>query len=304
MYPNFLCIGAQKAGSSWLHVMLSRHPEIWLPPAKEIHYFDHKFPVKLPVSRQTQVPSRILFTQNFSRRISRMDGAHFVKKLRATSVASLVWDLRFNFGRRDDQWYAALFKQSKDKITGDITPAYSRLDHTAIKYVYNLMPESKIILLLRDPIERAWSHALMDLGRFKNRLPEQIPDKEYIQHFNSTASRLRGSYLQILENWKSIYPEKLIFIGFFDQILESPAQLYKDILDFLEVSSSEDMIPGKLTEKINKGEKIPIPEKLKKELINIYMEDLQQLASQFGYYPKKWLIEARSFNIPKNNNLK
>lgn len=295
MYPKFLGIGAQKAGSSWLHVMLSTHPDIWLPPAKEIHYFDHKFPVNRNVSKQVARPHRVFFTQNFSRRLGKISGHRLGKKLKKLSIANLAWDLKFYFGRRDDQWYAALFGQGKARLTGDITPAYSRLDRTAIEYAHNLMPDSKIILLLRDPIERAWSHALMDLARFRNRRPDQVPEKEYIQHFNSTASRLRGSYFQILENWKSVYPEEQVFIGFFDQILENPAQLYKATLDFLGVSSSEDMIPAKLNEKINKGEKIPIPENLKKELINIYMEDLQQLACQFGSYPEKWLAEASAY---------
>jgi hypothetical protein len=40
MYPNFLGIGAQKSGTTWLHDNLARHPQVWLPPVKEIHYFD------------------------------------------------------------------------------------------------------------------------------------------------------------------------------------------------------------------------------------------------------------------------
>lgn len=38
--PNFLCIGAQKSGTTWLYYNLKEHPQIWLPLYKEIHYFD------------------------------------------------------------------------------------------------------------------------------------------------------------------------------------------------------------------------------------------------------------------------
>ena len=41
MYPDFLVIGAQKAGTTWLHRNLSGHPEIWMP-RNEVHYFDRK----------------------------------------------------------------------------------------------------------------------------------------------------------------------------------------------------------------------------------------------------------------------
>src|SRR4051794_11487807 len=43
MLPHFLCIGAQKAGTSWLFVQLQQHPQVWMPPVKELHFFDHLF---------------------------------------------------------------------------------------------------------------------------------------------------------------------------------------------------------------------------------------------------------------------
>src|ERR1700749_4313420 len=39
-FPDFLCIGAQKAGTTWLDSNLRRHPDVWLPPLKELHYFN------------------------------------------------------------------------------------------------------------------------------------------------------------------------------------------------------------------------------------------------------------------------
>ena len=41
--PDILCIGAQKAGTSWLHVTLATRRDIWVPPFKELHFFDHNF---------------------------------------------------------------------------------------------------------------------------------------------------------------------------------------------------------------------------------------------------------------------
>ena len=40
--PDFIGIGAQKAGTTWLHRNLQAHPEIWMPTEKELHYFDEK----------------------------------------------------------------------------------------------------------------------------------------------------------------------------------------------------------------------------------------------------------------------
>ncbi len=40
-YPDFLCVGAQKAGTSWLYRQLEPHPDFWMPPVKELHYLDN-----------------------------------------------------------------------------------------------------------------------------------------------------------------------------------------------------------------------------------------------------------------------
>ena len=40
LHPSFVCIGAQKAGTTWLYDNLRPHPEVWLPQVKEIHFFD------------------------------------------------------------------------------------------------------------------------------------------------------------------------------------------------------------------------------------------------------------------------
>ena len=42
-YPNFLGIGAPRAGTTWLHENLKGHPELWLPYVKSLHYFDVKY---------------------------------------------------------------------------------------------------------------------------------------------------------------------------------------------------------------------------------------------------------------------
>ena len=56
--PNFLLIGAQKAGSSTLHDYICKHDQIYMPPAKELHYFDDGFFTKSIVSyRQNFLPS-------------------------------------------------------------------------------------------------------------------------------------------------------------------------------------------------------------------------------------------------------
>ena len=41
--PNFIYIGPDKAGSSWLHEVLLRHPQVFLSPAKDLYFFDRYY---------------------------------------------------------------------------------------------------------------------------------------------------------------------------------------------------------------------------------------------------------------------
>ncbi len=59
MFPDFLGIGAQKSGTTWLYQNLAAHPQVWMPPVKELHYLDHK-PQSLPV--------RLMSRKNFLRK--------------------------------------------------------------------------------------------------------------------------------------------------------------------------------------------------------------------------------------------
>ncbi|MGK7895653.1 MAG: sulfotransferase, partial [Xenococcus sp. (in: cyanobacteria)] len=167
MFPNFICIGAERSGSTWLYKNLKKHPEIWLPPVKEIHYFDEK--EKLG---SVNIWQRF-FDKNSSlnRRWRRILKNQLAKQLENDSFdyQNIKWYFNYFFRPRNDQWYASLFQPDSRQKTGDITPAYSTLGIKSVAHIHKLMPDVKIIFILRNPMQRAWSHALKRM-RDRNRL--------------------------------------------------------------------------------------------------------------------------------------
>ena len=151
--PDFLVIGAQRAGTTWLHRVLCQHPSLWLTPVKELHYFD-----KPGIGRT-------IADANERRRVGR--------KLRASLVA---WQLRYWFGRRDDAWYASLFHAARARglVAGEITPAYATLPVDVLRRIRDLNPGVRLVYIMRDPVERAiseyWHAVRWDRER---RPPEQ-----------------------------------------------------------------------------------------------------------------------------------
>jgi len=138
--PDFLCIGAQKGGTGWLYDQLVCHPDFWMPPFKELHYFDT--PLKLA--------KRVKPQKNKLKRVNRWPMEKQDKQFFA-----MVRDIgcRENI---DLDRYAALFKFKSNLLSGDITPAYSILLEDVIAQIVKRFPSLKILFIVRDPIDRLW----------------------------------------------------------------------------------------------------------------------------------------------------
>src|SRR5262245_13183400 len=102
-FPDFLGIGAQKAGTTWLYEQLRRHPDVWLPPEKELHYFDRKRGAGQSLRAK-------VFGDGFEDRAWRQQLGARVRSYREGGERALGWDVRYFFGRRTDGWYASLFR--------------------------------------------------------------------------------------------------------------------------------------------------------------------------------------------------
>jgi len=287
MFPDFLGIGAQRAGSTWLYRNLQNHPDIWLPPIKELHYFDGK---------KNGLPEGI-FQKFFSKRwphsrYRRMFLSRIKAKLKSCRLQDFLWDYNFFFKEQNDQWYASLFKFGSGRRTGEICPGYSVLDREDVAYIFDLMPKAKIIFILRNPIERSWSQAIKEFLTHKRRRIESISDKEWIDCFNHPRVLLRSDYLRTLNNWSTYYSEKQIFVGFFEDIVERPTELLLSIYEFLKVDVSEKYITSISQKPINVGVKSDIPIEWAMYLAHLHYEQIKEINQVLGRHSSAWLEHA------------
>jgi len=91
--PDFLCVGAQKGGTSWLYQQLESHPGFWMPPVKELHYFDK-------LSRTKTAPPRPRDERDLC----------FLEGIKSLSTRPYI----------DLESYARLFKPKGLLLSGDI----------------------------------------------------------------------------------------------------------------------------------------------------------------------------------------
>jgi len=289
--PDFLIIGAQRSGTSWLNKNLGIHPQIWMPPFKEIHHFDADvFPKRLKRSR---------YIRQFRRRF--IQANRKAVKLDKRLISDLRWDAHYFFGKRTNDWYVNIFRPKPGQIAGEATPAYATLKLEKIKEIHDINPHVKIIYQLRDPIERTWSHVTKDLAKRKNRMLSEVSDEEIVAMFESSDVVIRSNYVQSLERWESVFPPEQFLITFFEEVIKRPKQSLLGFHQFLSVDSSEEYISPEIREKVNPAGKFksPIPPRFQVFLAEQCIDQIRKLNNRFGTPTDQWLHRAKNILTQK-----
>ena len=246
MYPHFLGIGVPKAGTTWLYENLRQHPQIWLPPVKEIHYFERpKYPYLLDLFH---VDSQKRFLLHRWLKPALSDSRQHPRRLN--------WHLRFFLLPRSWRWYGSLFKPDVGQLAGDITPTYCTLPGAAIAHVARFMPEAKLILILRDPVERIWSHAAMYFRRYGQNGIENANQAEVEAFLRRLDVRARGDYDGMIGRWRAYYPTEQLFIGQYEDLSADPTQFFHTICNFLNI---EPLTPPGVAQRVHSGRYPQIP---------------------------------------------
>ena len=194
--PDFLVIGAQKAGTTALYAYLRWHPGIAGPSWKEVSFFDRHW-----------------------------------------------W--------RGEAWYRGQFPlRAGERLVGEASPGY--LFHPlAPERARSLVPEAKLVALLRDPVDRAYSQYQHEvaLGReplsFEDALAAEderlVGEVERLIEDPRAFSRAwwdhtytaRGRYAEQLERWLDAFPSEQLLVVRTEDLGERPAETYGSILAFL-----------------------------------------------------------------------
>lgn len=199
--PNFLIIGAAKSGTSSLYMYLQQHPEIYMSPVKEPHYFSFD-----KNSKMTSGPG--------------------------DTISQAITDL---------ETYLQLFDGVvSESAIGEASTSY--LYHPeAAKRIYNTIPDVKLIAILRNPVERAFSaymHVVRDQRETSQNFEEALHKEEErkqanwdpIWHFTNV-----GFYYEQLSRYYNLFPKDQIKVYLYEELAENPLVLLNDIYFYLSV---------------------------------------------------------------------
>lgn len=209
MSPNLFIVGAAKAGTTSLYYYLKQHPDIFFPNVKEPHYYS---------KAESHNPSAYLPPKK---------GQFYHTKI-----------------IRDQKYYFSLYENAVDyKIAADASPSYL-WDLESAQRIHSDCPDAKVLIMLRDPVKRAFSQYLMDL-RDGNQQEEDFMkalenDKETIPKVWGRVHLYEeiGLYYNQVKQYLEIFKSNCKVIIYEDFIKNIRAGLM-DIFLFLEVDSGQ-----------------------------------------------------------------
>ncbi|MBM3320851.1 MAG: sulfotransferase [Candidatus Eisenbacteria bacterium] len=202
--PNFLLIGAPKCGTTSLYHYLGQHPEIYLPDRKELHYFTYH-----QLKKQTAGPGdeRVL---------------DFACSTRAEYEAHY---------READSFPAA----------GDLSPSYFCFPESS-RAIREELGDVRIILSIRDPIEKAYSqymHLVRDGREHLSFHEGLLAEEERIRRGYGFLWRYASSslYADRIDAFVDVFGRDRVKILLFEDLVRSPHSVLRDLFLFLGVDS-------------------------------------------------------------------
>ena len=270
-----LGVGAQKAGTSWLHRQLVRNASIDMGFSKEYHVFNTVFEKELMEFRtptKTQNPLQLL---NIPSQIQR--------KINKSRRQSFIEDTN-NYFDFFDKLYS---KNRSVKAVGDITPSYSILNASAFEHIKQGLEKRgftvKVVFLMRDPVERVWSMARMKRKKdVKKRglilTTTEVEDLETL--YKLPYCDLNTRYDRTIIELENVFSDENIFYDFYERMFSESS--FNKLKKFLDI----DLSTPQFNKKFNispKNEKIP-PELLKK-IAFYYKPTYDFIEVKFGSEP-------------------
>ena len=269
--PDFIGVGAPRSGTSWIYDVLTRHSAIWLPPIKELHYFDD--------------PAR--------KRYYRFLRMRLVSGLWINRPLSL-WDFHYFLGRPSDEWYCRLFEPGRRRglLTGEITPGYSVLDEKAFASMRALNPRVKLIFVMRDPVMRCWSAVIK---RRQTQGLRGLPSaEEAICTARTNGIWTRSLYSDCIEKLENVFGAEQIFYGFFEELSDNPILFLTRLLTFLDVETGKlDCL--RLPPPLNAAAAgTRPPAAYERALAAFLLPSVQKLCDRFDGPPHNWKTRYRA----------
>ncbi|MBY5932226.1 sulfotransferase [Tateyamaria omphalii] len=283
-------IGAQKAASSWLQVVLGKHPDCHMTRVKGLHYFNKFEPGR--ADRDVELVRRKLgsVAAKRSKGIAEVNGLpidQFASEIEAW--AALTKHDTFDL----DAYRNMLFMNAGDAaVVGEVTPAYSSLSRDILRLIYSVSPNVRLVYILRDPVQRLWSAARMRGRRHVEEAGGErtlaIATVEAYLAGDVPEYDKRSDYAGTLANLDAIAPRAHVHLDFFEHLFDGGVDRVFRFLDLAPMDLPE-VAP------VNAGLAADLPASLGRAVFDRLSAHYTAAEQYLGDLPEEWKASMREY---------
>jgi hypothetical protein len=277
MHPHFICLGAQKAGTDWVYDQFAAHRDYWMPPIKEIAFFDRAFGAPRLKKAERQLGWKLQ---------KHGEGADDY-----TYDIAFLLRMKHSDPQPQDFDFSAYYKlfENKPGKSGDCTPGYCRIQEDMAREMYRQMPNTTFLLMVRDPADRAWSQALMHERLGRN------PDMRVVDDFDDFKAFLQRSDVQDLsflsntiKTWRKVDTEGRFKVFQFDNLKVDAEAYRRSVAEHIGADPDGFSIPANFNKKAKQPGKKKISPEYRDHLAKHFETEFKELEDLLGGHATRW----------------
>ncbi|MEM9476346.1 MAG: sulfotransferase [Pseudomonadota bacterium] len=281
-----LCVGATKAGTSWLHRALAGHADVHFRAIKELHYFDAVDSGKLDKRADEVAAQR-------DKLKARAAAANFLKRRRlngpiADHDAYLALLQR---GQEDVAGYLAYLARGRGRaqVVGDATPAYGLLPVERLRAMARMAADVRFVYLMRDPVERLWSHVrMMAVRRSEDGAISRDRAERILKRTLRGEERqivMRSDYRGALERLTAAVDPARLFTAFYEDLFEGPG--YARLCDFLGIARAAAPVAV-----VHGGQPLDMRPEQRRAARDWLADQYDYVSAHHGPVPARWMMNS------------
>jgi hypothetical protein len=273
----FVCIGAQKSGTTWLARVLADHPDLFVTPVKEIHYFDHVAGITEHLNAQKRRSRYRKYHQRMWTQWSRF-GEH---------RSQWGWYRDYMSSPIDDAWYVRLFRhRGRARFAGEVTPEYAILGRQGLEHIRRLAPEARVIFIMRNPVERAWSQVLHQCRARGLDANRQSRDAIGAMLAEPRFKEL-SDYASTLDDMAAVFRADQTLVLFYEEIHRDRPAALERVCRFIGVGFDASMF-GELGRRFNISQEAALPDAVRTHMRELYRPQAEAVRRRIGRIPVSW----------------
>ncbi len=279
-------VGAAKSGTSWLYRYLRNHPDCHLRSIKELHFFDAATKGNVAARRDRLLAELQQLEESFVA----ADPQDLIEI--GTRIADInAWLDVLNYEGDRTEAYLAYLHGGRDgeKLIADITPAYALLSVEDLETMSRLSLDVRVIYIMRDPVERLWSHVRMEASR---REPSQDLDPRHARRIlrgvldgGEPDIAARGDYSATVEKLGEAMDPNRILLAFTEEMFSATGM--RTLCGFLGIR----YIAPDIDRRIHEGAELAMRPRQRRAALAFLAPQYDFIERLFGKLPKAWQRE-------------